>query len=67
MTGQTAIYHAASEAAQEIADGLAFYADGIDADLIDFMRDELGTTMVEGLRVFMHESVACAAYSPRYA
>lgn len=57
---RTAVYLGASVAAQELSDGLEFYAEGVDADLIDFMRDELGTLMVEGLCVFMHETAARA-------
>ena len=58
MTGRTAIYHNASEAAQEMAEGLAFYADHVDGDLLDFMRDESGSLVAEAVRVFMFESVA---------
>lgn len=58
--GRTAIYHAASEAAQEMAEGLAFYADQVDGDLLDFMREESGSLVAEAVRVFMFESVAGA-------
>ena len=53
---RSAIYHGASEAARELAEGLDFFADGIDADLIEFLRTEYGTLLDEALRVLMHET-----------